>query len=222
MSERSESPSPAAEAGGPDGRDRGREVEVNRRATIERQTLETRVRVELDLDGSGQVSAQTGVPFFDHMLQQLGAHGLFDLMVEAQGDTEIDDHHTVEDAGLALGQALREALGEGAGIARYGDATVPMDEALAQAAADVSGRGLLVFTAEFAAPTVGRFETALVEEFWRALASEARLTLHVRLLTGRNAHHQVEAVFKAAARALARATALEPRRAGIPSTKGML
>lgn len=222
MSERPESPSPGAEAGGPDGRDRGREVEVNRRATIERQTRETRVRVELDLDGSGQVSAQTGVPFFDHMLQQLGAHGLFDLMVEAQGDTEIDDHHTVEDTGLALGQALREALGEGAGIARYGDATVPMDEALAQAAVDVSGRGLLVFSAEFAAPTVGRFETALVEEFWRALASQARLTLHVRLLAGRNAHHQVEAVFKAAARALARATALEPRRAGIPSTKGML
>lgn len=193
-----------------------------RRAIVARETRETRVRVELDLDGSGQVSAQTGVPFFDHMLHQLGAHGLFDLIIEAHGDIEVDEHHTVEDVGLTLGQALRQALGEREGIARYGDATVPMDEALAQAAVDVSGRGVLVFRAEFSAPTVGRFETALVEEFWRALASEARLTLHLRLLEGRNAHHQVEALFKAAARALAGAVALEPRRAGIPSTKGTL
>lgn len=194
----------------------------SRRSDQERTTNETRVKVTLDLDG-GEVAIQTGVPFFDHMLDQLGRHGHFGLSVSAEGDLEIDAHHTVEDVGITLGTALSEALGDKRGINRYGDASVPMEEALAQVALDISGRPLLVYEAEVDAEAIGQYDTALTEEFLQALCRTGGLTLHVRLLAGRNAHHCIEAVFKGLARALGAAVAIDPRARGeLPSTKGTL
>jgi imidazoleglycerol-phosphate dehydratase len=193
-----------------------------RRADIERSTNETRISVSLGLDG-GDTRIETGVPFFDHMLDQLGRHGRLALVVSARGDLEIDAHHTVEDTGIALGQALTEALGDKAGITRYGDARVPMEEALAEVALDISGRPLLVYRAEIPGASVGQFEIGLVEEFLQALCRTGGLTLHVNLVEGKNPHHCVEAIFKALARALAQAVAIDPRAGGsVPSTKGML
>lgn len=194
-----------------------------RKATIERKTTETEVTVELDLDGSGQWQVETGVGFFDHMLSHVAAHGLVDLRVRAEGDLHVDAHHTVEDVGIALGQALKQALGDRKGIVRYGQSLVPMDEALVLVALDCSNRGLFVGDLAFAAQHVGAFDVELVSEFLRALAYNGGLTLHARLLCGENTHHQIEAVFKALGRALRQAVSLDARRAGAaPSTKGTL
>ena len=194
-----------------------------RAARVERVTKETQVVVELDLDGTGVTEARTGVPFFDHMLAQLGKHGCIDLTVQARGDTEIDAHHTVEDTALALGQALREALGDKAGICRFGDALIPMDETLARAAVDLSGRPYAVHAEpESMPPTIGTYDTTLTRHFFESLAMSAGICVHLSVLTGRNPHHIVEAQFKAFARALRSAAAPDPRSAGIPSTKGVL
>jgi imidazoleglycerol-phosphate dehydratase len=194
----------------------------NRRASVDRSTSETKVTVEVGLDG-GEVTVDTGVPFFDHMLDQLGTHSRIGLRVTASGDLEIDAHHTVEDVGIALGEALTQALGDKRGIGRYGHALVPMEEALAEVALDISGRPLLVFTADIPAEAIGQFDSVLVEEFFQALCRSAGLTMHVNLKAGKNAHHCVEAIFKAAARALGGAVAIDPRAGdSIPSTKGVL
>ena len=192
-----------------------------RSATIERQTAETTVRLTLDLDG-GDYENRTGVGFLDHMLDLFARHGGFGLRVEAEGDLHVDDHHTVEDVGICLGRALAEALGDKAYVARYGQAHVPMDEALARAVVDLSGRSYLVFDAAFSHATVGDLSTELVEHFWHSVAEHARLTLHLTVLYGKNDHHRVEAVFKAAARALRQAVARDPESDRLPSTKGAL
>jgi imidazoleglycerol-phosphate dehydratase len=191
---------------------------------VERVTKETKVLVELELDGSGVTRVQTGVPFFDHMLAQLGKHGLLDLTVQAQGDIEVDAHHTVEDTALALGQALREALGDKAGITRFGDALVPLDETLARAAVDLSGRPYAVHSEPAGmAPLIGSYDTTLTRHFFESLAHSAAICVHLDVLAGRNPHHIVEAQFKAFARALRAAAAPDPRAPGaIPSTKGVL
>lgn len=193
---------------------------------VERVTKETKVRVELGLDGKGTAAVRTGVGFFDHMLQSLAHHGLFDLTVETTGDLQVDAHHTVEDTGLALGDALRAALGDGRGLVRFGDAVVPMDEAMVLAAVDLSGRPLLVWEApalDVPGARLGEFDVELAREFFQGVASAGRLTLHVRQMAGRNLHHVVEAAFKACARALKEAVAIESRRVGeVPSTKGTL
>ncbi|HEY0119557.1 MAG TPA: imidazoleglycerol-phosphate dehydratase HisB [Cellulomonas sp.] len=195
-------------------------------ARIERTTSESSVVVELDLDGSGRTSIDTTVPFYDHMLTALGKHALLDLTVTAKGDTAIDVHHTVEDTAIVLGQAIRQALGDRAGIARFGDATVPLDEALAQAVVDVSGRGYFVHTGEPAGQQYhligGHFTGSLTGHVLESIALQAAMTVHVRLLAGRDPHHIVEAQFKAFARALRAAVALDPRVVGVPSTKGAL
>jgi imidazoleglycerol-phosphate dehydratase len=193
-----------------------------RKAHIERETGETQISVQLDLDGSGQWTIDTGVGFFDHMLSHVAAHGLIDLAVQASGDLEVDAHHTVEDVGIALGMALREALGDRKGIVRYGQSLLPMDEALALVALDFSNRGLFVGEMPFTAPRVGQFDTELVAEFLRACAHNAGMTLHVRLLCGENTHHQIEAVFKGLGRALRQAVSRDTRRESVPSTKGVL
>jgi imidazoleglycerol-phosphate dehydratase len=194
-----------------------------RRAEIVRNTNETGIRLAFDLDGTGEGKRETGVAFFDHMLDHVAKHGLFDLEIAATGDYEIDDHHTVEDVGIALGKALAQALGDKAGIRRYGDAIVPMDEALALAAVDFSGRGLLSFDGRIPASKVGTFDTELVPEFLRALAANAGMTLHVRVLAGQNSHHIIEGIFKALGRALREAIERDPRRGdAVPSTKGVL
>jgi len=195
---------------------------AKRKAVVERQTKETSVRVELALDGGGTTSAQTRVGFLDHMLDLLGKHARFDLVVQASGDTEVDDHHTVEDIGIALGQALDQAIGDRAGITRFGQAAVPMDEALAQVAIDLSGRGFLVLNADFGQEKIGSFDVSLVREFLQALASNARMTLHIDAPYGDDGHHIAEAIFKALARALAGAVSIDPRVRGVPSTKGVL
>lgn len=195
---------------------------MSRRATIERATSETKIRVDLDLDG-GDVSVNTGIPFFDHMLDQLGRHSRIGMKIDASGDLEIDAHHTVEDVGIALGDALTEAVGDKAGINRYGDALVPMEESLAQVALDLSGRPLLVYDAAIPAESIGAYDVTLTEEFLQALCRNGGITLHVRLLAARNAHHAVEAIFKALARALGTAVTQDPRSGGrVPSTKGVL
>jgi imidazoleglycerol-phosphate dehydratase len=191
-----------------------------RSAVVERATKETAVRVELVLDGSGSASADTGLPFFDHMLQQLGTHAGFDLSVTARGDLEVDGHHTVEDVGLALGQALREALGGKRGIARFASITVPLDEAAVEVSLDVSGRPFVVHEVDVPAETIGTYDTGLTEDFVRAFASAAELTLHVRLVSGRSPHHVVEAEFKALATCLRRAVRVVGGE--VPSTKGTL
>jgi imidazoleglycerol-phosphate dehydratase len=189
---------------------------------VARQTKETDVAVEWNLDGTGSAAIATGVPFFDHMLDQIARHGLMDLTVSTKGDIQIDAHHTVEDTGIVLGQALRKALGEARGIRRYGSAFIPFDETLAFAAIDVSGRPFLVFDAAFPREKVGDFDTELVQEFFRALAFNAGITLHLKVHYGQNAHHMIEGLFKAFARALYDATTLDPRVTGVPSTKGTL
>jgi imidazoleglycerol-phosphate dehydratase len=191
-----------------------------RRARVERRTKETEIVVEISLDG-GDVLISTGVPFFDHMLDQLGRHSGFGLVVEAKGDLEIDAHHTVEDVGLALGDALKEALGDKAGITRYGSAIVPMEDALVQVALDLSGRPYLARDVPVRADRIGEYETVHTNEFMRALSNRAGITLHIRLLDGSDPHHVVEGEFKALARALAEACSLSGR-SGTPSTKGVL
>jgi imidazoleglycerol-phosphate dehydratase len=196
---------------------------MDRTARVERATKETKILVELGLDGTGTSAVRTGVPFFDHMLAQLAKHGLLDLTVQAEGDTEIDAHHTVEDTALALGQALREALGDKSGISRFGDALVPLDETLAQAAVDLSGRPYAVHCEPAGmAPLIGSYDTTLTRHFFESLATSAGLCVHLLVLSGRNPHHIVEAQFKAFARALRAAAAPDPRSPGIPSTKGTL
>ncbi|MGH2808044.1 MAG: imidazoleglycerol-phosphate dehydratase HisB [Actinomycetota bacterium] len=195
---------------------------ADRIARVARETSETKIVVTLGLDG-GRTQISTGVPFFDHMLEQVAKHGRLGLTIEADGDLEIDAHHTIEDTGIAFGEALTEALGEKRGIRRYGDALVPMEESLAQVALDISGRPLLVYDADMPAEVIGQYETALTEEFLQALVRAAGLTLHVRLLAGRNAHHATEAIFKALARALSDAVSIDPRGDdSVPSTKGKL
>jgi imidazoleglycerol-phosphate dehydratase len=193
-----------------------------RAAAVARKTRETDIRLELGLDGSGRTAVKTGVPFLDHMLELLGKHGLFDLAVQARGDVEVDDHHTVEDVGLVLGQALRQALGDKAGIRRYGEATVPLDEALVQTVVDLSGRPFLVYDVQIKRARVGRFDVELIHDFLLALVNQAGMNLHVRMLSGRNPHHVIEATFKGLARALDVATQHDPRVRGVPSTKGTL
>jgi imidazoleglycerol-phosphate dehydratase len=198
---------------------------MSRSAERRRKTRETEIEVTLELDGSGSCEASTGIGFFDHMLDALARHGHFDLRVRCTGDLHIDAHHTVEDVGIVLGAAFAEALGEKRGITRFADATVPLDEALVRAVVDLSGRPYLHFSVPAPAgqPRIGDFDTALSAEFWRAFATEARVTLHLDAIRGDNAHHLVEATFKAAARALDAATRLDPRREGeVPSTKGAL
>jgi imidazoleglycerol-phosphate dehydratase len=193
-----------------------------RRAEIRRTTNETDVELTLDLDGAGGGSRETGVGFFDHLLDAVARHGGLDLEVRASGDLETGAHHTVEDTGLAFGQALDGALAERAGIRRYGHAVIPMDESRASCAIDVSGRPLMAFEGGYPAQRVADFDTDLAEEFFRAVASAAKLTLHLRVEAGANAHHMVEASFKAFARALRAAVELDPREVGVPSTKGLL
>ena len=194
-----------------------------RQSSVSRLTKETEISVALDLDGSGSADIATGVGFFDHMLTQIARHGHIDLTVKARGDTHIDDHHTVEDVGIALGQCFRKALGDKAGITRYADVAVPMDETLSRCAIDISGRPYLVFRTTFATAKNGTFDTQLVEEWFRAFAFNAGLTLHIETFYGANDHHIAESCFKALARALRQAVAIDPAEAGrVPSTKGVL
>jgi len=195
---------------------------MSRAATIERATRETDITISIDLDGGGATTIATGVPFFDHMLDAFGRHGLFDLAVSAVGDLEIDAHHTVEDTGIVLGQALAKALADKAGITRFGSCVMPMDEALVLAAVDISGRGALYYDVALPIEIIGTFDTTLAKEFLVAFATNAGITLHVRSLAGDNAHHLIEAAFKAVARALKDAVALDSRVSGVPSTKGSL
>ncbi|HET6351116.1 MAG TPA: imidazoleglycerol-phosphate dehydratase HisB [Coriobacteriia bacterium] len=195
---------------------------MSRSATLARTTGETDITIALDLDGSGRTEIDTGVPFFDHMLDAFGRHGLFDLKVEAAGDLAVDAHHTVEDVGIVLGQCIAQALGDKSGIRRFGDAAIPMDESLVLSAVDISGRGQLHYAVELPIEIIGTFDTTLAKEFLIALATNAGLTLHVRSLAGDNSHHIIEAAFKAAARALRQAVEIDPRVEGIPSTKGSL
>ena len=195
---------------------------MTRQASIDRKTGETDVQVRLTLEGSGAGERRTGVGFLDHMLDLLARHGHLDLDVQAEGDLQTGAHHTVEDVGICLGQALDQALGDRSGISRYADATVPMNEARALCAIDISGRGLLAFEAPLPPGAIGNFDHELAEEFFRALAMNARMTVHLQVQAGNNAHHMIEAAFKALARALRAAVSLDPTEPGIPSTKGTL
>lgn len=196
---------------------------TNRTATIRRETKETRIEVTVDLDGPAAAQASTGVGFLDHMLDHLAKHSLIDLQVKAEGDLHVDAHHTVEDVGICIGQAVAKALGDKAGIRRYGSASVPMDETLADVAVDLSGRVAVVFNVRFAADQIGEFDTQLVEEFLRALAGQAGMNLHVNVPYGSNDHHKAEAIFKAFAQAFRAAKEIDPGRQGqVPSTKGSL
>lgn len=194
----------------------------HRTASIQRNTRETQIAIRLDLDGSGTADISTGVPFFDHMLELLAKHALFDLSVHATGDLAVDDHHTVEDTGLALGDALAQALGDRAGIERYGFSLLPMDETLARVALDLGGRPYLVMDMANRAKYIKRFQLSLLQEFMRALATQARMNLHIAQLYGTDPHHAYEAVFKGLARALRAAVAINPRVKGVPSSKGVL
>ncbi len=193
-----------------------------RTAELERNTNETQIRVAVNLDGTGIADVSTGVGFFDHMLTHLAKHGQFDITVQAKGDLHIDAHHTVEDVGIALGQIFLKAVGEPKGLTRYGHAVIPMDEALAEAAVDFSGRPFLVFNAELPPVMVGDFDAELAEEFLRAFTVNSRMTVHIVLRYGKNTHHCIEGIFKAFARALGQALRIDPRITGIPSTKGVL
>ncbi|HAW60613.1 MAG TPA: imidazoleglycerol-phosphate dehydratase HisB [Actinobacteria bacterium] len=196
---------------------------TKRESAIKRKTEETEIEVYLNLDGRGETKIDTGVPFFDHMLDLLSKHGLFDLTVKAKGDLEVDAHHTVEDVGICLGQAFRQSLGDKKGIARFGFSIVPMDEALALVSLDISGRPHLIYDVELPIELIGSFDTSLAHEFLHALVNHSAVTLHIKLLSGRNAHHIIEAIFKALAKAMSMAVSLEPRRAGeVPSTKGKI
>ena len=193
-----------------------------RTARVRRETGETRIDLAIDLDGAGRADVATGVGFFDHMLTLLAKHSLIDLTVKAEGDLHVDAHHTVEDVGICYGQALAQALGNKAGIRRYGCMTLPMDETLVTAAVDLSGRPFCAWQAEVPAETLGTFSAPLAEEFWRAVSSAGAFNLHVVLHSGRNAHHVIEGIFKATARALRQAVEADPRVSGVPSTKGVL
>ncbi len=193
-----------------------------RTASATRKTNETAITASLCLDGQGAADIATGIGFFDHMLTLLARHGFLDLSVKAEGDLDVDSHHTVEDCGIVLGALIKEALGDKAGINRYGHAAVPMDETLAMASLDISGRPYLVFNVEFPKTTLGTFDLEMVEEFFQAVAVHAGITLHINLLYGANTHHMAEAIFKAFARALAQAVAVNERVKGVPSTKGVL
>lgn len=195
---------------------------TERKATVERKTLETQVALILSLDGTGQADVRTGIGFLDHMLTLLAKHGFLDLTVRAQGDLDVDSHHTVEDVGIVLGDALARALGAKEGIHRYGNCFLPMDETLAQVCLDCSGRPFLVFDAQIPKARLGAFDAEMAEEFFRAVAVHAGLTLHIRILYGANVHHQIEAIFKAFARALAEAVAPDPRVHEVMSSKGAL
>ncbi|HSL12117.1 MAG TPA: imidazoleglycerol-phosphate dehydratase HisB [Actinomycetota bacterium] len=196
-------------------------IAATRTATVTRTTKETDIRVELDLDGSGDATARTGMPFFDHMLQQLGKHAGWDLTVTCDGDLQVDGHHTTEDCGLAIGQALREALGDKAGVRRFASIVVPLDEAAVEVALDLAGRTFVVYEVDSPYETIDGFDTGLLEDFVRALSQAAELTIHIRLRSGRSPHHIAEATFKAIAKALGDACALTGR-GGVPSTKGTL
>jgi imidazoleglycerol-phosphate dehydratase len=193
-----------------------------RRATVVRKTAETDIRIDLGLDGQGRHRIATGIPFLDHMLAQVARHGLFDLTIKAAGDLEVDDHHTAEDVGIGLGEAFTKALGDKRGIRRYGEAAVPMDEALARVVIDLGGRPYLVYQAAPLKGRIGAFAAELVKEFFRGFSTHLKANVHVTLLYGENKHHMAEAIFKALARALDVATSLDPRVAGVPSTKGTL
>jgi imidazoleglycerol-phosphate dehydratase len=193
---------------------------TTRRFEEKRTTAETQIAVDLVVDGSGQIEIATGIPFFDHMLSQLGKHGGFDLAIQAQGDLDVDLHHTVEDVGITLGTALRGALGDKAGVRRFANSLVPLDEALVQVALDLSGRPFLAYDVDPVAEWIGTFDPQLAEEFWKGFVDGARVTLHVRSLSGRNGHHVIEASFKGVARALRDAVKIEG--VGVPSTKGRL
>jgi imidazoleglycerol-phosphate dehydratase len=196
---------------------------MQRKAQVKRKTKETEIELVLNLDGEGQSAISTGIPFMDHMLTLFSAHGFLDLQLKAEGDTEIDDHHTVEDLGICLGTAIQKALGDRKGLRRYGEATVPMDEALARVVIDLSNRPFLAYRVVLKKQTTGHFDVGLIEEFFRALANHAGITLHVELMAGSDPHHSAEAVFKAFARALDAAVGAEPRLKGeAPSTKGLL
>ena len=195
---------------------------MSRTAKIVRQTAETNIQLNLDLDGTGKSTIATGVGFFDHMLELLAKHAVVDLDVHADGDLHVDQHHTVEDVGICFGQAIRQALGDKAGIRRYGHFTLPMEETLVTVALDLSGRYAMVFEAEFPVTKIGDFDSELVEDFWQATAANALCNLHVKLHHGRNGHHISEAIFKAAARSLRMAVESDPRVSGVPSTKGTL
>jgi imidazoleglycerol-phosphate dehydratase len=194
----------------------------SRSAIVERKTRETKVAITLNLDGTGRSEISTGVPFLDHMLESFARHGFFDLKVAATGDLHIDDHHTVEDVGIVLGRAFRQALGDRAGIRRFGEATVPLDEALCACVIDLSGRSYLAYNVVIKEERVGAFQTILVQDFMKALSDEAGMNLHLNQVGGRNPHHIIEAAFKALARAMDQATAVEPRLTGVLSTKGTL
>lgn len=198
------------------------ETKKARRAEIERKTAETQISIKLNLDGEGTCDIATGIGFLDHMLTLLAKHSFMDLTVKAKGDLEVDSHHTVEDIGIVLGEALREALGDKAGIHRYGNCFIPMDETLAQVCLDFSGRPFLVFGAEIPKIQLGNYDAEMTEEFFRAVAMHCGLTLHIRVLYGSNVHHIIEAIFKAFARAVAEATAVDPRVKGVMSSKGVL
>jgi imidazoleglycerol-phosphate dehydratase len=195
---------------------------MSRTASIQRTTAETKISIDLNIDGTGASTIDTGVPFLDHMLTLFAKHGLFDLTVKAVGDTHIDDHHTVEDTGIVLGQCFKQALGEKQGITRYGWCLLPMDETLARVALDLSGRPLLVYEAPVMEAIGGRFSFQLIEEFMRAFSSAALINLHLEILKGRDAHHMAEAFFKGLARALDQASHIDPRVKGLPSTKNLL
>lgn len=200
----------------------GREAAAARRGEVHRTTKETDVSVALTVDGEGRYEVETGVPFLNHMLELFARHGFFDLEVRAKGDLEVDQHHTVEDVGLTLGEALRKALGDKAGIRRFGEATVPLDEALVSVVVDLSGRPFLAYDVEIRQERIGSFDVELVHDFLLALVNQVGMNLHVRMLAGRNPHHVVEASFKGLARALSSATAMDPRVRGVLSTKGVL
>ena len=196
---------------------------TQRKAKVSRDTLETQISVEVNIDGTGQASFETGVPFLDHMLDQIARHGLIDLTVKAKGDTEIDDHHTVEDVGITIGQAFKQALGDKKGIRRYGHAYVPLDEALSRVVVDFSGRPGLEMFADFSRPKVGDFDVDLTYEFFQGFDNHAGISLHIDNFRGNNAHHQIETIFKAFGRALRMAAEFDPRMTGVmPSTKGSL
>jgi imidazoleglycerol-phosphate dehydratase len=193
-----------------------------RAATVDRKTRETTVKIALKLDGSGRGEVTTGVPFLDHMLESFARHGFFDLKIEAKGDLHIDEHHTVEDVGIVLGKAFAQALGDRSGIRRFGEATIPLDEALCTVVVDISGRSYLAYNVKIEQERVGNFQTELVHDFMKALSDNVGMNLHLNLIAGRNPHHVIEASFKALARAMDVATSLEPRVAGVLSTKGTL
>jgi len=196
---------------------------MNRKATIDRKTKETDIKISLNLDGTGVYSIKTAVPFMDHMLSHIAKHGFFDLTFKAKGDTEIDDHHTVEDLGIAFGQALKKALGNSKGICRYGEATVPMDETLAQVVMDLSGRPYFVYQVELPKKyKLKDFDPGLAQDFFQSIVNHAGMNLHIRILYGRDVHHMLEGIFKAFGRALDQATSLDPRIKGVLSTKGKI